>query len=203
MKAIIHTLLIILISNIATFAQDFSPCQIQIKEIGQIDSTIVQKQLNHCQKKFSKIWAKANNILGKDSIRIILNDVESYFIPMYETIKVNDYNVVLNPAKNSVSDIFYVYKGIWIGSYEQVSFQHNNFFCCSKSDLSGLDYSKYAKMNTKRIADFLTTNHIFALLGGIQDYVEIGMYWFRINPQEQLEKIDKHVVQSTIFETKP
>ena len=67
--------------------------------------------------------------------------------------------------------------------------------------MSGLDYSKYTKMDTKRIADFLTTNNIFALKGVIQDYVEIGMHWYRINPQKQLEKNDKHIVQSKIFET--
>ena len=201
MKAIIHTLLIIIISNVSTFAQDFSPCQIQIEEIGQIDSEMVQKQLNHRTKKFSKIWAKANKPLGKDSIRKILNDVETYYIPMYETIKVNDNKVILKPARNPISDIIYIYKGIWLGSYEQVSFQLNNYYCCSKTEMSGLDYSKYTKMDTKRIADFLTTNNIFALKGVIQDYVEIGMNWYRINPHKQLEKTDKHIVQSKIFET--
>ena len=112
--------------------------------------------------------------------------------------------MILSPSKNPVSDILYVYNSIWIGSYEQESFQTTNFYTYSETHdtpYSKTNYSQYSKMDTVQIKKFLESDgHIFSISGGRKDYTNIGMFWFSCDKNGKLEKYDKYKVQTNIFE---
>ena len=198
-----HKLLIfitlIVFSAVNAFGQHFRNYNSEyVVFTEQIDSSLLKKQLQQHELKIKKLFSKRNHHLGKDSIRGIIENTFFYYVSCYEIAEEKEDTIYLKPYKKQLIKYFkLIHNDLEIGCFgdlgnlsEKGRYGSTYFEVIDKP---GLKFS-YSDMAYSGF-DLYFFEHLFEKkLFAIKDYVEnnyqYDFFWFYVNKQGRLEKIN-------------
>lgn len=167
--------------------------------VEQIDSLMLQKQLEGRLSKMKKQFAKTNRHLGGDSIKQIIDDTFYYYVPCFEICEETKDTVALRPyRKHLVKFVKLLYHDLSIGIYGDLgncsmNTKYGGSLRFEEIDAPALKYSYRDVACSQSKLDYYSlffAQNVFA----IKDYAEednnFDFYWFSVDEKNMLIKYD-------------
>lgn len=157
-----------------------SECRKHSMQKHKKDDKAIYRQLQKHTRIFIRRWRNSNLTIGKATIKRIFENIEVYYVPLCEITDISgDYYVCVQPAKNTIEYIIFVYDNYFLGQFVYDNYQIIN----------GI-YTNF-KIDRDFLLDFFTKDYpVFSLQNYYEDGKRSHNYWFSTTKYSKLVRFD-------------
>lgn len=170
-----------------------------MRETLQSENKRLSKQLYRHIRNFKKKWWKYHILIGKDTKRKILKDIDCFYVPRYKIVDTISNSMQLQLSKNCVDFIFFVSGSNYLGCYNSCNCEWSrvNKRKCSPTDKTNYNVaiSRCAQADVAFAIDYFWKGRpVFSL----ENYVGERFVWFSSDGIKPI-KFDSNDIGSKII----
>jgi hypothetical protein len=208
-QLLIYILVFFVCGNVFSQTKNFVWNDIATKSVNYVEYFNNRTLFRHLKKhenRFKRKWSKNNIVLGKHTIKTVLNNLELYYVPKYDVEYIDSTEIWLKPAKNVISDIIFVYGNHYIGDYYYgrcKTMTHKHIRNTYRHALNyGVPSCHYLISNIDKdfLLDFFEKGfHVFSISGFTEGDNNDSAFWFSTDGYERPIKFQKSEVWKNIM----